>query len=424
VHGFSIGSSVEAVRFGRLFPQQPYTVQVNTFHVPSVESTLLRTFSKGTHYVRSAAPLVFSDTLRQTHLRMPPLEGYVKEHLTTLPSLKWTLDAASIIWKPKLTEAVLSRPASAYSLLLALYWRVNGASHLYGTVKSKDENLREKVREFIDAHVLLAMRIDALDDPSNDLLLPEKWADMPSLGPTEWLDDRDLIINKARRILALEATPFEVLGIDSNTRCILGQLAAQIRENPRDDDLEAQFNAVCPKALDYYYALPKKNAAEMRAHSWYLACLLVINQSWGHVRTHQLALAEGERHAIDPVANRTAYAHHRVMGAFVPLMHAVIGTNAPHSDDAWRPRLDGKPSYFDLHFPDQTTCFHAGDLPALDALFDQVGLFGVQAVKAKIPLVRLMIKALPICCQSRDLLQTLCDGVPVHRAERHDFQDQ
>jgi hypothetical protein len=97
---------VEAVRFGRLFPQQPYTVRINTFHVPSVESTLLRTFSKGTNFVHAAAPLVFCDTLHDTLAHMQN-RGYIDETLplrsylgATLLPLKWTLTEAAMMWKP------------------------------------------------------------------------------------------------------------------------------------------------------------------------------------------------------------------------------------------------------------------------------------------------------------------------------------
>jgi hypothetical protein len=433
---------VEAVRFGRLFPQQPYTVRVNTFHVPSVESTLLRTFSKGTNYIKSGAPLVFCDTLRETHTRLLPLlspQGNVKDHMAALATLSWKLNDTSIIWRPRHFEA--DAPATHYSLLLALYWRINGASHLYGTVKSKDENLREKMREFIDGHLALAMRVDLLPsaaDASDFNVLQASWFNVASGGPTEWLDDRDYVECKTR-VLALEATPYEVLGLrdQQDTRTILRNLAAAIRHNPDDCELERHFSPEEPELLDYYYPAPKQTAAEIRAHSWYLACLQVIDRSWAAVRSYQHTTAtlvpedandHDHDHDYDDdqdeddeddggqerVSARQAYAHYRIMGSFVPLMYAVLGTNAPHSDEDWRPRLDGTPSLFDLHFPDQTACFFAGDLPALDCLFDQVGLFGVQAVKGKVPLVKLLIKALPICCQSRDLRETFlreCRGV-------------
>lgn len=474
---------MEAVRFGRLFPQQPYTVRVNTFRVPSVESTLLRTFSKGTNYIKSAAPLIFCDTLRQTHAAFVALHasdagddgfasGSVKDALWTLAPLKWTLTEASIMWTPKHMDP--AAPASQYTLLIALYWRINGASHLYGTVKSKDENLREKMREFIDGHLPLAMRLDALEGPHALLdseLLPLEWVNVASGGPTEWLDDRDLV-ERTTRILGLEVLPYRVLGNphEQDTREVLSRLAAEIRNNANDEEVERFFSPEEPELLDYYYPLRKCNARDIREHSWFFACLLVINRSWGAVRTHQ----QGEdtpdlvlpplpdpattkkkpgcrgRKPAQPVvcdqdedadaddddndnahdddelnqeaeteeewmAGRKAYAQYRIMAGFIPLLYATCGTSiAPHSDRAWRRNLDGEPSPFDKYFPDQAACFHAGDLPALDCLFDQVGLFGVQAVKGKVPLVKLLIKALPICCQSRDLRETFlkeCRGV-------------
>jgi hypothetical protein len=272
----------------------------------------------------------------------------------------------------------LDAPACRYRLLVALYWRINGASHLYATMKSKDDNLREKVRDFIDAHVHLAMRVDAMSDPSDAQLLGQSWAQVPSRGRTEWLDDRDAV-TCTTRILALEETPFEVLGMEGSIRNLLGKLAAQIRAQPLDETLEAQFVGDA-EAFDHYYPLPLASAEEVRAHSWYLSVLLVINQSWEKVRN-----------ASD---SPEAHAHYRIMGAFVPLLYAVTGTNAPHSDEAWRPRPDGRPNLFELHAPEPTTCFHAGDLPGLDCLFDQVGLFGVQSVKGKVPLVQLLIKVM------------------------------
>jgi hypothetical protein len=166
------------------------------------------------------------------------------------------------------------------------------------------------------------------------------------------------------------------------------------------------FTGEEPEAYDYYYPLPLTNADECRAHSWWLSCLLVINQSWHQVRRFQ-TMAEVSPEAAPSGSANDAYAHYRIMGSFVPLLYAVIGNNVPHTDDAWRPRPDGRPNLFELFCPEHTTCFHAGDLPALDCLFDQVGLFGVVNVKRKVPLVQLLIKAMPICCQSRDLRENL-----------------
>jgi hypothetical protein len=246
---------VEAVRFGWLFPQQPYTVQVNTFHVPSVESTLLRIFSKGTNFVHAAAPLVFCDTLQLTVSHMQT-QGYIDMQGqplrlymgSTLQTLSWTLPDNCMVWKPQLGPAVLASPAAHYRMLIALYWRVNGASHLFSTLKSKDDNLREKVREFIDRHVEMAMRVDAMTNPSDAELCDKPWAVVASGGPTDWLDDRDAV-QKTTRILAMELTPFEVLNIEGDTRSMLGHLAAQIKNNSNDDVLEAQFTGMVPPRL-------------------------------------------------------------------------------------------------------------------------------------------------------------------------------
>ena len=413
-----------------MHPQRPYTAQVNTFHVPSVESALLRHFSKGTHHSTKAVTVVFQDTLRDTHAKLLELECIPPEVklvdlFCALPALKLALAHDTIVWTPKFMTGEggqVPRLASAYSLLAALYWRINGASAIFihGSGKSVDPNLKEKVRRFIDAHVELAMRIDTLVDPTDALLLPDHTIDVSSMGPTQWLDDRDILV-KTTRILAMEPTPFEVLNLDGNTRTMLGFLARRIRDTQSDQLLETMYVGEGQTALEYYYPLPMKSAAECRAHSWWLACLLLINKSWDIVvalqKDYQLT-EEDESADIaklhDPSnkawpAIRQAYAHHRIMGSFIRLLYAVIGYNLPHTDEAWRPRPDASPSVLDLHFPEHTSCFHAGDLPALDCVFDQVGLYGVQVVKGKVPLAKLLIKALPICCQSRDLLETLVD---------------
>jgi len=424
------GGSTEAVRLGRLHPQRPYTAQVNTFHVPSVESALLRHFSKGTHHSAKAVTMVFQDTLRTSHAKLLelgciPAEAKLIEILCAVPALKLVLSHATVVWTPKFMtgpNVAETRIASAYSLLIALYWRINGASAIFihGSGKSVDPNLREKVRRFIDGHVELAMRIDTLPDPTDAVLIPDHSFDVSSLGPTQWLDDRDILV-KTSRILAMEPTPFEVLKLEGNTRMMLGFLARQIRATQSDQLLETMYVGEGQLAMEYYYPLPMKSAAECRAHSWWLACLLLINKSWGIIvalqKDYQLT-EEDESADIaklhDPSnkawpAIRQAYAHHRIMGSFVRLLYAVIGYSLPHTDEAWRPRPDASPSVLDLHFPEHTSCFHAGDLPALECVFDQVGLYGVQVVKGKVPLAKLLIKALPICCQSRDLLETLVD---------------
>jgi hypothetical protein len=446
------GSSTEAVRLGRLHPQRPYTTQVDTFHVPSVESALLHHFSKGNKNAVTAATLIFQDTLRATHAKFLEMgaikpEDKLEDILTIVASFKLVLGRDTIIWtptftlKPPVQEAAVPPPtaraatpspsslpasthhASQYSLLAALYWRINGASAFFahrGGGKQSDPNLREKIRRFIDAHVEVAMRIDRMEDPSDAVLLGDASIDVPSLGPTHWMDDRDLIV-KTSRIMAFEPTPYEVLGLEGSTRAMLGRLAFQIRSTQSDSLLETMFVGENQLALEHYYPLPMTSAAECRNHSWWLACLLLVNKSWGIVvalqKGYQLT-EEDESADIAKLHNpdnkawpalKESYAHYRIMGSFIRLLYATIGYNLPHTDEAWRPRPDASPSVLDLHFPEHTSCFHAGDLPALECIFDQVGLYGVQVVKGKVPLAKLLIKALPICCQSRDLLETLVD---------------
>jgi hypothetical protein len=434
------GSSTEAVQLGRLFPQRPYTTQVSTFHVPSVEFALLHHYSKGNHAGTGgkggngakAVTVVFQDTLRQTHAKLIHLECIPAETtlvgaLTGLAALRLVLTPATTVWTPKFATSLdpefAKLRACDYTLVLALYWRVNGASALFinNQGRSTDPNLKEKMRRFIDAHVALAMRLDALNDVSDDAILLDPSIDIPSLGPSSWVEDRDLI-TKVTRTLAFTATPFQVLGLEGNTRVMLGRLALQVRATESDAMLEAMFVGEDQLAFEHYYPLPMKNAADCRAHSWWLASLLIINKSWDVVvalqRGYQLTEEDesadiSKLHGPDNKAwpdIRKAYAHHRIIGSFIRLFYAVIGYTLPHSDMAWRPRPDASPSILDLHFPEHTSCFHAGDLPSLECVFDQIGLYGVQVVKGKVDLAKVMIKAMPICCQSRDLLETLVDA--------------
>lgn len=146
--GFSLGSSAEAVRHGRLFPQKPYTTHVNTFHIPSVESTLLHSFSRGPSFVH-AAPIVFQDSLRDTMryieygMHIDPRE-LVGPTLTRLESVEWELNPTNIIWTPKCLLKIEYRPASAYQTLVALYWRINGASDIFARYKVKRKKEKRK----------------------------------------------------------------------------------------------------------------------------------------------------------------------------------------------------------------------------------------------------------------------------------------
>jgi hypothetical protein len=399
-----------------------------------VESALLLHFAKGNHHASAkAVQVIFQDTLRATHAKLMefdciPPDATLVGMLTAVASLRLSLSTGTVIWTPKFMMLNQEHAdyktikASAYTLLLALFWRINGASAIFiqGQGRAHEANLREKVRRFIDAHVGLAMRIDEMANPSDRLLLPDATINVASMGPTYWLEDRDLIMKKSR-IVAFEPTPFQVLSLEGTTRAMIGRMAFQIRSTG-DTMLESLFVGEDQVGLQHYYPLPMKSAAECRAHSWWLACLVLINKSWdvvialqqGYQLTEEDESADiSKLHGPDNKAwpnLRVAYAHHRIIGAFVHLMYATIGYTIPHSDEAWRPRPDAAPSVFDLHFPEQTSCFHAGDLPALECVFDQIGLHGVQVVKGKVDLAKVMVKAMPICCQSRDLLETLVDA--------------
>jgi len=141
-----------------------------------VESALLRHFSKGTHHSSKAVALVFQDTLRATHAKLLELDcipagtGLI-DCLTALPVLKLRLTHDAMVWTPKfllpsqgenapIPTGIIAAPqmpvpdplapprlASAYTMLLALYWRINGASAMFvhGPGRSADPGLREKV---------------------------------------------------------------------------------------------------------------------------------------------------------------------------------------------------------------------------------------------------------------------------------------
>ncbi len=223
---------------------------------------------------------------------------------------------------------------------------------------------------------------------------------------------------RTTRLLALELTPYEVLGIHDTTRAMMGRIAARLRQ-ASDVDLAAMFLGEEPTQLEHYCPKRMTSVEECRSHSWWLACLMLVNEAWDNISTlqqeHQLTeddeatdigLLHGTQSRSWP-ALRKCYAYQRIMGAFIPLVYSTLAYQLPHSDDDWRPRPDGSPSPLDRHFPEQTSCFHAGDMPQLDCIFDQVGFYGVQVVKGKVPLANLVIKAMPVCCQSRELLENL-----------------
>jgi hypothetical protein len=433
-------------RFGRLFPQRPYSVQINTFHVPSVESTLLQTFSRGTNFVHTA-PVVFRDTLVDTiryldmgvHIEedVDPVSLFVPTGLSR--TLDWVIGPPNVIWTPRCLPNIRNALAKNYKVLIALHLRVNGASDLFARMRKamnkngvmpKGDVIGTKVKEFIDRHVQLAAYMDSVDDPRDDML-PPQYRDVASFGPTDYAEDREFIRIDVKT-LPLERTPLEVLrGGEGEhtlfygslyrdpTEADLGRIARQIRERDTNDELDSRFVNCGPDdetcAYDYYYPVRMTSPDECRAHSWYLASLVMINDAYRR-------MTETEENSEDEDDSRNEenapmhslkhiHAFHRIMGSFVPLFyHALCATGGGEestlSDEVWRPKPDGRPTLFDKYFPCDTACFHAGDLPNLGGLFEQVGMYGVQNVKTKIPLVRAIIKSLPVCCQSRDLVKT------------------
>ncbi len=168
---------------------------------------------------------MFQDTLRASLTTIHEL-GCIQPGDTLascieqLTPIKWTLPDDAIMWKPAAATLAThgAKPASDYSLFLALYWRVNGASSFFASAaKTADANLRERIRGFIDAHVALAMRMDRCDDPSDAVFLTDASANVRSLGPCEWLDERDTI-TKLRRLSLLS----------SRARSLLSRLATAV----------------------------------------------------------------------------------------------------------------------------------------------------------------------------------------------------
>lgn len=493
-------------------------VHVNTFHIPSVESTLLHTFSKGTAY-ETYATMIFQDTLRQTmrfmqmgyHIGDPDDDAMLHERLTVgdiikldgvgpnLQTLRWIIPLDRVVWTPKRLDSIKLNRATKYSVLMALYWRVNGAADLFARYRStigtrnalpKGDITGTKVREFVDRHLALAMYMDSLDDPC-DSNLDVLHRDVASGGPTDFLEDRDRI-TCVKRAVRLEDTPLEVLNksgvfedyeLDDfagtfDMEIILARHARRIRDLtdeqlvqryvPQQDPDSRDPEEVGAEAFEFYNPMHMQTPEDCRTHSWFLACLTVINRAWGET----IALCETETKVEDeedikeeedeedeeeyddddddeedgsnsndpsgsdddvvmedvspdePITtavslknkkNRRApvlwkhsavvrHAFHRIVGSFVQLMYHAIKKNK-FTDEQWRMKPEEESlTVLDQYFPYDTVCFHAGDLPSLHGVLDQVGLYGVQAVKNKIPLVRMLMKSLPVCCQSRDLV--------------------
>ena len=518
MHGFSIGSSAEAVRYGRLFPLRPYTTHINTFHVPTVESTLLQNFLRGTDFTR-IAPVVFQDTLERTtqylhlggHLEYKvQLDYFLIEPIIKPPPLAnqqeqvvvplfYKFVMRDLIWTPRNIAVLLSREAASYSILLSLYLRVNGANAIYrrstghATPVGRTETLAVKVDEFVQ----LARALDSLEDPSDECItlagLNVKQLAKPG-GPTDFKDDCDLIrIDKI--IIPIEPTPLQVLATPSASlsgisaveeyqlaefrepvELAIDRLAYAIQTMKSDAMLIEEY--VDPaSAFDYYYPMIMKDAAQCRLHSRYLACLTMINKAWeettikiptttendheeeqeeeedeideksgdesnedggGERKTKKTTTKGGGgkkkkkeipakrrrgdempltdyiagRAIIDPPGHNDGFRHslairhafHRCMGSYVSLFYHALRDNKI-SDESWKSDIENAPSIFDCFFPTDTACFHWGDLPSLNCLLEHVGLVGVQVVKNKIPIIRILMKSLPVCCQSRDLVK-------------------
>ena len=165
---------------GRLYPRRPYIIRVNTFHVPSVESTLLHSLtSKGKNFVHTA-PVVFQDSILGTR-RYFELGAHFSQTTTVAAALAglpyagdWKLAPESIIWSPAHADAIGRRPACDYLLFISLYWRVNGANAIVNTYVDKDMVSRfdptvSKVEEFINRHLPMSMYADAVENPVKDL---------------------------------------------------------------------------------------------------------------------------------------------------------------------------------------------------------------------------------------------------------------
>ncbi len=439
---------------------RPYTTHVNTFHVPTVESTLLQTFIKGTEF-RRTAPLVFQDTLEGTmrylqmggHLQEPEnatLADFISVNYSLsldappsrigLQSIGWSLSPKQLVWVPKQLDRLLSqqqqqqplRKAEEYLVLLALFFRVNGAANLlqqmrglfHGGQMPKTDVLPEKIDAFIQTHFPLAKALDALDDPRDEMvaraginigLLAKP------LGQTEYREDRDLI-RIEKRTIKLELTPVELLQRHATIKrtrkptlvpeeflvdvdVTLAKIAHSIRSEPDDAILEDKYvREHEDDAFDHYYPVRMQSAGECRLHSWYLACLHMINLAWEHANAFdeaekQRLLDEWEaeetvkkekttappkkkeeenvvtrfirgglsRGKGDPVkwlnggfvhSMAIRHAFHRCMGAFVDLFFHALSENKI-SDELWRSDISsGSPSLLDKFFPYDTACFH------------------------------------------------------------------
>lgn len=456
------------VRFRRLYPQSPYTVGINTLYVPSVESTLLHYFvTKGGAKFAAAARLVFQNTLQDTVRYMR--DGYhvqAKHKVGTflqsgggggcVPTIEtfigkagqeklvpWSIPAEHVVWTPTHVSLFADEVAVDYYSVLALYFRVNGANSLYQRMLHEVYNKKmpvndttlSKVTAFMDRHLRMAQEVDSMQELPTDGAL--KIQDVASGGPTHYAQDTNTV-RVTTQYVPLQRTPLEVLrasGVtdtyelhefEAPTEEAMGLIAHNIRSRLTDDELVEMFvkdeedeepedddddDDVLRYRVEHFYPVRMKSAAQCRLHSWYLAALVMINSAFREIRAVEDTqtrpmVAKHELHV--------KYAFHRIMVSYVQLMlyalRPIKDEEPPKyriSDDDWRPQPDGFPSLLDRFFPQDTFAFHAGDLPALESVLSQVGWCGLQVVKDKIPLVKIFMKSLPVCCQCRDLVSAL-----------------
>ncbi len=493
VHGFSVGSSADVVRPGKLFPMQPYTSRVNTFHAPSVESALLHTFTIGEAY-RQSAPFIFDDTIEKARTRLyysgcmlgadPAGPGatvgdFIGESSAGVPGIL-TILPEDVRWTPAAIRNIADSPASDYTHIIALYIRVNGAGSVLRGYRMaqvrKPRYLAQRVERFIEHHVPVATYMDSLEDPRDEVVDEGTVAKLlPSMGPTQFAEDADQVRVTTEQI-RVNPTPLEVLDNHDFARitghaefgvpvdkAIAGWRSRILKAS--DDHLATQFIMNDPEdeegatSLPHYYPRPMSTPSECRQHSIFLSCLLLINTAWSCMNTMEnvterwlfVKRAEGDEwvplprskrysveediltdasfrfdpeiHAwrmvnkmdeddapvmrhIHPKAVR--HALHCYVAAFVPLLHSAFVTGK-FADREWEREPEAPCTPLDLHFPWDTSSFHAGDLPNLDCISGQIGLYGEQVVKDKLPIVMLIMKGMPFCCQSRELLQCLLE---------------
>ena len=376
------------------------------------------------------APVVFRESLKENIAHVNVTEGqtlgdyFGSSFRVPCVVPEWNIQRQAVLWIPAFLKRaqeqsvdalkkILERPAADYKCLLALHVRINGASAVFWEWKQISKSVptpefrvaQEKVKRFIDHHVEAIQCLDSLQDPKDATIEADEECTakihVTSMGRSDYTEDVDYMKTSVRTISGRSRSPLEVIkdsnksGLEEvflmNTESALAKLSWDIRSNPDDAALERLYvGEETQTAFDYYNPILMQNAEHCRAHSMLLACVTMINLCWKHVLT-----SEGDvRHAF-----------HCYMGAFVPFMYHAILYQESASDECLRPRPGSAPTMLDKFYPYDTAGFHSGDLPALSSLLDYVGLHGVQIVKDKIAIIALLMKSLPFCCQSRDLIK-------------------